>query len=158
MPPAPPRPPMSTALFSLFAFACGASVAVYLTVNTVVGERVGGDLLASLPYFLLGFAASAIIWLLAGGQVSSLARFGAVPWWAFLAGVAAAGALYATTLLIDRLGPDRFFVASVAGQLIISVALAHFAWLGVERDPVTWTKAVGVALVIGGAALASVRG
>lgn len=149
---------MPTALLSLFAFACGAAVATYLTVNTVVGERVGSDLLASLPYFLLGFAASVVIWLVAGGQLSSLTRFGEVPWWGFLGGVAAAGALYATTLLIDRLGPDRFFVASVAGQLVVSAALAHFAWLGVERDPVTWTKAAGVALAIGGAALASTRG
>ena len=149
---------MSNAVLSLLAFACGATVSVYLTVNTVVSDRVGGDLLASLPYFLLGLVSSVALWLFAGGRPADLARLGEVPWWAFLAGVAAAGALYATTLLIGRIGPDRFFVASVAGQVVISVALAHFAWLGVERDPIIWTKAAGVLLAIGGAALASVRG
>ena len=149
---------MSNAVLSVLAFACGATVSVYLTVNTIVSDRVGGDLLASLPYFLLGFLGSVVLWLVAGGRPAELARFGEVPWWAFLAGVAAAGALYATTLLIGRIGPDRFFVASVAGQLVLSVALAHFAWLGVERDPITWTKAAGVLLAIGGAALASFRG
>lgn len=149
---------MTNALLSLLAFACGATVSVYLTVNTIVSDRAGGDLIASLPYFLLGFLSSVVLWLIAGGRPAELAKLGEVPWWGFLAGVVAAGALYATTLLIGRIGPDRFFVASVAGQLVISVALAHFAWLGVERDPLTWAKAGGVILAIGGAALVSWRG
>ena len=80
-----------------------------------------------------------------------------MPWWAFLAGVGAGVALYATTLLIGRIGPDKFFVASVAGQLVISVAIAHFGWLGTEQDGVTWQKGIGVALAIAGALLVSVK-
>ena len=148
---------MSQVLLTVLAFATGAFVTTYLTVNTLVAERVGGELKANLPYFLLGFVTTVLIWLARGGSVGALRDFREVPWWAFLAGVGAGVALYATTLLIGRIGPDKFFVASVAGQLVISVAIAHFGWLGTEQDGVTWQKGIGVALAVAGALLVSVK-
>ena len=148
---------MSQLLLTVLAFATGAFVTAYLSVNSLVSERVGGELKANLPYFLLGFATTLAIWLARGGSLAGLRDFRSVPWWAFLAGVGGGVALYATTLLIGRIGPDKFFVASVAGQLIISVALAHFAWLGTEQDGLTWQKGIGVALAIVGALLVSVK-
>ena len=86
-------------------------------------------------------------------EPGQLSRFREVPWWLFLAGAAGGLALFATTLLIGSLGPDKFFIASVAGQLIIFLLLSHFGWLGAEEDPINWRKVGGVLLAIGGVVL-----
>ena len=148
---------MQNFLLLFLAFATGGIVATYLTVNSLMADMVGSNLQANLPYFLLALLVTFVLFLFieTPGQ---LASFREVPWWLFLAGVAGGLALFATTIVIGSLGPDKFFVASVAGQLVASVLLAHFGWLGSAEDPINWQKATGVLLAIAGAVLVNFSG
>ena len=134
------------------AFGVGALVSTYLTVNSLVTEKVGSPVQASLPYFLLAFSATLVVFLIRDTP-ASLSRFSEVPWWALLTGIGGATAVLLSNFLIEEIGPDRYFVAGVAGQVLVSVALAHFAWLGVEENAINWQKVVGVLLSIGGVIL-----
>ena len=134
------------------AFGVGALVSTYLTVNTLVAEKVDSPVQANLPYFLLAFSLTALVFLLRE-PTSQLARFSEVPWWALLTGIGGALAVLLSNFLIEEIGPDRYFVAGVAGQVVVSVLLAHFAWLGVEENAINWQKVAGVLLSIGGVLL-----
>ena len=134
------------------AFGVGALVSTYLTVNTLVAEKVGSPVQANLPYFLLAFALTVIVFLMRE-PVGNMSKFSDVPWWALLTGIGGAIAVLLSNYLIGEIGPDRYFVAGVAGQVIVSVLLAHFAWLGVEENAINWQKVAGVVLSIGGVLL-----
>ncbi|THH37686.1 DMT family transporter [Neolewinella litorea] len=143
---------MQQILFIAGAFAVGALVSTYLTLNSLLSEKVGSAAQANLLYFTIAFAITAVVFLIRE-QPASLARFADVPVWALCAGVGGAIALFGSTYLIEAIGPDRYFVAGVAGQVIVSVLLAHFAWLGVEENAINWQKILGVVLSIGGVLL-----
>jgi bacterial/archaeal transporter family-2 protein len=51
---------------------------------------------------------------------------------------------------VRSLGAGGVTAATIAGQLAASVAVDHFGLLGVERQPVTALRIVGVALLAGG--------
>ncbi len=132
----------------------GSVVTCYLTLNSVLAKAVGSDLLANLPYFVLALLVTLCLLFMMDSPVP-FGKLTEVPWYYLTAGLFAGGALYATTLLIGSVGPDKFFVASVAGQLIISVVLTHFGWLGTEQADIDWRKVLGVMMAIGGAVLVS---
>ena len=136
---------MQQFLYLAGAFGVGALVSTYLTVNTLVAEKVDSPVQANLPYFLLAFAVTLAVFLVRD-STASLGKFADVPWWALLTGLGGAAAVLLSNFLIEEIGPDRYFVAGVAGQVIVSVALAHFAWLGVEENALNWQKVVGVLL------------
>ncbi|NJB86922.1 transporter family-2 protein [Lewinella marina] len=143
---------MQQILYIAGAFAVGALVSTYLTVNSLLAERVGSPAQANLLYFTLAFALTAAVFLFRESP-SALQRFSDIPLWALCAGVGGAIALFASTYLIEAIGPDRYFVAGVAGQVIVSVLLAHFAWFGVEENAINWQKVLGVLLSVGGVVL-----
>ena len=143
---------MQQYLYIAAAFGVGALVSTYLTVNSLVTEKVGSPVQASLPYFLLAFCATLAVFLFRE-STSALSKFSDVPWWALLTGIGGATAVLLSNFLIEEIGPDRYFVAGVAGQVLVSVALAHFAWLGAEENALNWQKVVGVLLSIGGVIL-----
>ncbi|PPK84786.1 transporter family-2 protein [Neolewinella xylanilytica] len=143
---------MQQALFIAGAFGAGALVSLYLTVNSLVTEKVGSPVLASLPYFLLAFTITLAVFLIRESP-AGLPKLSEVPWWALLTGIGGAAAVLLSNILIEEIGPDRYFVAGVAGQVIVSVLLAHFALFGVEENAINWQKVVGVVLSIGGVLL-----
>ncbi len=145
---------MQQVLFLAAAFAVGALVSTYLTVNSLVAEKVGSPAQANLVYFLLAFSVTAAVFLIKDSP-ANLSNFSEVPWWALLTGLGGALAVFGSTYLIAEIGPDRYFVAGLAGQVIISVLLAHFAWLGVEENAINWQKVVGMVLSIAGILLVS---
>ena len=147
--------PLQQALLLLLAFAIGGVVTTYLSANTLAADKIGGsELPINLSYFMMALVASVIILLVKDGR-QGFEQFLQLPWYAFVTGVVASVALFFTTQLIGDLGPDKFFVCSVAGQLTISVAVTHFGLLGTDADPINWQKTVGMVLAIGGAVLVS---
>jgi transporter family-2 protein len=59
--------------------------------------------------------------------------------------------------MVPRIGVGSAIVLIIAGQLLIAAVIDHFGWLGVDNTPITWQRAMGMALVLLGAWL-SVRG
>jgi transporter family-2 protein len=57
-----------------------------------------------------------------------------------------------TTALVTvrSLGAGGVTAATIAGQLATAVVVDHFGLLGVERQPVTALRLVGIALLAGG--------
>jgi transporter family-2 protein len=71
----------------------------------------------------------------------------------------ALGACYVSTVLVTvrTLGAGGIVAATIAGQLTMSVIIDQFGLLGLDKDPISAMKAVGVVLLAAGTLLV-VRG
>lgn len=138
------------------AFAAGALLAVQAGANAQLGRAVGSPFGATTLQLAVGCAAGALCALAAGslGALEGLAR---APWWHAAAGTASAFYVVATILLFPRLGAVVSVGLFIAGQILASLALDGFGWLGVAAKPASAATLGGALAVLGGAALV-VRG
>lgn len=133
----------------LLTAVAGGLIALQPAVNSTLGKSVGTFQAAFLSFvggtlLLLGIAA------LAKGGLGQLAEARHVPWYCLTGGVM--GAAYVTTVLVSvrTLGAGGITAATIAGQLSASVAVDHYGFLGVHKDPIDAVKLVGVLLLAAG--------
>ncbi|WP_236728935.1 DMT family transporter [Methylobacterium sp. WSM2598] len=80
-------------------------------------------------------------------------KLSGVPWWAWIGGVAGAAYGLAAILLAYRLGAATLMASVVTGQVIASVLLDHFGWLGFEVHAANVWRLLGALLMIIGMVL-----
>ena len=127
----------------------GGLIALQAPVNSTLGRAVG-TLQAAFVSFAIGTAALLVLAAIAHGGLGAIADGRHVAWYSLAGGVL--GAAYVTTALVSvrSLGAGGVTAATIAGQLATAVVVDHFGLLGVERQPVTALRLVGIALLAGG--------
>ena len=128
----------------------GGFIALQAPINSGLGRSVG-TFQAAFVSFAIGTLALAVIAGLARGGYGTIGpgiRELAPQY--LLGGLL--GAIYVTTVLVTvrSLGAGGVTAATITGQLAMSVAVDHFGWLGVERDPVSLDRVVGLVLLAAG--------
>lgn len=139
----------------ILAALMGASLAVYLPMISRTSQIMGSPVMGNVPFFLVAFLTSTAVALAAGQRAPAFARMTDIPAWLFLAGVMSAGMILGASYLVPRIGPAALFVIFVAGQVTCGAVLSQFGLIGVPRQALSWTTALGIILVIAGAALVS---
>lgn len=127
----------------------GALVALQAPINSMLGRAVG-TWQAAFFSFAIGTAALALIAALAKGGLGQVVEARHVSWYYLTGGLL--GAAYITSVLVTvrSLGVGGVVVATIAGQLAISVVVDHFGWLGVARQPLDAVRVIGIALLAAG--------
>lgn len=127
----------------------GGLIALQAPINATLGQRVG-SFQAALLSFAIGTVLLAAIAALARGGLGQLSNVRGLPWYFLTGGVL--GAAYVTTVLVTvrTLGAGAVVAATITGQLTASVALDHFGLLGVERQPISLVRVMGVVLLAAG--------
>ena len=82
-----------------------------------------------------------------------MAQAASVPMTGWLGGLLGAINVLALINLAPKLGAANLVVFVVIGQLVMSLVIDHFGMIGFPVHSLTLTKMLGVALLIGGAAL-----
>jgi bacterial/archaeal transporter family-2 protein len=128
----------------------GGLVALQAPINSGLGRTVG-TFQGAFASFVIGTALLCVIAALSKGGLGRLADVTDVPSWHYLTG-GLLGAAYVSTVLVTvrTLGAGALTAATISGQLTMSAAVDQFGWLGVERDPITATRAAGLALLVVG--------
>jgi transporter family-2 protein len=135
-----------------FLLFVGALLAVQAAANVQLSTATGSPFAASTLQLGIG----ATLLLAAAAVAGSLGAFGdlgdAEPW--HLVG-GLASALYITSgiLLFPRLGAILTVGLWIAGQVLASLVLDGFGWLGVRRDPLGPPEIAGTLAVLAGAGL-----
>jgi bacterial/archaeal transporter family-2 protein len=135
-----------------FLLSVGGLLALQAAANVQLSAATGSPFGASTLQLGIG----ALLLLATGAAVGALGALGLVddvePW--HLVG-GLASALYITSgiLLFPRLGAVVTVALWITGQMLASLALDGFGWLGVERETPGWPQIAGAAAVIAGAAL-----
>ena len=71
------------------------------------------------------------------------------------AGVLGACLVFAIAWLIPQVGAGAVMITLLAGQVLGGLLMSHYGWLGSPVQPITASKLLGVAVMIGGVVLAT---
>ena len=130
----------------------GALLAIQAPTNAILGKASGSPIVAAFISFLIGTAAlGAAIGATSGKLFAPDLK--QVPWYAWVGGFYGAFFVAVAAFGAPRVGIGVLLTAAIAGQLAAALVLDHYGMLGLERHPVTLTRALGFGLVLVGAAL-----
>ncbi|NJK81912.1 MAG: DMT family transporter [Chloroflexaceae bacterium] len=130
------------------AFAGGIAVGVQAPLSGAMGQRIGA--LESAFIIHLGGAIFAGI-LLLFGRNGQLGAWQTVPWYMLCAGALGIIVVGSMTFTIPRLGAALAVTLLVLAQMVVSLTLDHFGWLGVAVRPVDLLRLSGVVVLVFGA-------
>jgi transporter family-2 protein len=144
---------VSGSLLSLvLAVIGGVLLAVQAPTNAILGKASGSAIVAAFISFLIGTMALGAAMMATSGRLFA-PDLKQVPWYAWLGGFYGAFFVAVAAFGAPRVGVGVLLTAAIAGQLAAALVLDHYGLLGLERHPVTLTRAAGLVLVLVGAAL-----
>jgi transporter family-2 protein len=139
------------------AVLCAFSGGSLLSLGGAANARLGGSLrsavAAATVNFLVGTAVLSLLLALGGFRADPLARLGGVPPWALGGGMLGAAYVTLITLVIPRLGLTATTMTVVFSQLIGSLLIDHWGWLGVPQHPIGPGRWLAVLLLLVAVAL-----
>ena len=133
----------------LLTAGVGGLIAMQAPINSRLGKSVGTVQAATIS-FVVGTVVLALIVLLATDGFGRVGEVRHLPWYYLLGGVL--GAAYVTTVLmtVRHLGAGGVTAATIAGQLTMAMIVDRFGWLGVDKQAITWSRLLGIAMLAGG--------
>jgi transporter family-2 protein len=138
----------------VFTMFLGVILAVHLAMNGKVGSALSNPRVGNAVFWCIGALAAVIIGL-TGWQSGALQPLKQVNPLLLTAGILGACLVFAIAWLIPEVGAGPVMITLLAGQVIGGLIMSHFGWLGSPVAPITWTKMLGVVIMVVGAALAS---
>jgi transporter family-2 protein len=137
----------------LAPFIAGALLTVQVGLNSTLGRTVENMRFAVLMNFLVGSVGLLVYFAVAGGGLPSRYGVASVPAWAWFGGFLGAFYVAVATLVGPRIGAAALLALTVFGQLLASLLVDQFGWLGFPVQPISPTKLAGAALLLGGVGL-----
>lgn len=140
---------MGRTLALFLTAGAGVLVAMQAPINGHLGAEIG-RIQAALISFLLGTAILLVITFVAGGGFPDGTGVGSIPWQYFLGG--ALGAAYVTTVIftVKLLGAGGVTAATITGQLAAAVVIDQLGAFGLNKQPITLSRVVGILLLAAG--------
>lgn len=140
---------MTRILLALAVILAGAGTAIQTGMNAQLRASLGHGLFGALVNFVVGLACLVGLILLLRIPWPSSSTIGLVPNWAWFGGVLGACFIAILASAGRELGATFVVALVVAGQLLTSLALDHFGWLGFPTRPLSLYKIVASLLLIG---------
>jgi transporter family-2 protein len=126
--------------------AVGGLIALQAPINSQLGKKVG-TFQAAFVSFAIGTILLLAIAAVAKGGIGRVGEARHLSWYYLSGGVL--GAAYVTSVLVTvrSLGAGGVVAATIAGQLTAAVVVDQLGVLGVEKEPITALKVLGIALL-----------
>ena len=140
----------STTLFILMALVAGISVPTQAGINAQLGLWTKSPVIAATISFAVGTVTLVIYTFATRIPLPAVATIGSHPWWVWIGGALGAFFVTATIILVPKLGATTMVTTVLAGQMVASLALDHFGWLGYPLHPISLGRIAGVVLVCAG--------
>ncbi|MHB0978952.1 MAG: DMT family transporter [Thermoleophilia bacterium] len=131
-------------------FGVGAIAALQPPINAELSRRTGGFEAAAVN-FAIGTVVLVVVALLVGKGSLAAARH--APLWQLSGGLIGALFVWSMIVLVPRLGAAGLLAGIIAGQLTGGVLIDRFGLFGLPQTGVTWTKGLGLALLVVGGVL-----
>ena len=137
----------------LLAVFVGLLLPVQTGVNAQLHTSLGHPIATALVSFGVGVVGLlvAVLWLRI--PVPLAEAWSQSAWWQWSGGLLGAVYIALVVVLAPRLGAGTTIAAVVGGQMVASLMLDHFGWIGFPEHPISGLRLLGAALVILGVAL-----
>ncbi|MGV7240507.1 DMT family transporter [Caballeronia sp. M23-90] len=144
---------MSNAWIYPFIILGGVLQAAGAPINGVLKASLVNPWLASaVSFMLVTFLAIALFWI-QPTPLPTLTELKDMKWWAPLGGIVGAVAVFAGLTLVQKVGVGAINGLTICANLIASIFIDHFGLIGVPDHPLSWLRALGAVLMVGGVAL-----
>ena len=142
-----------TLLFILFALLAGAIVTFQIGINSQLQLFLNNSVQATLVSFSIGTIALFLYSVIANYDWPTLQQALQTPWWIWTGGILGAVYVFATIFLAPKLGATVLIGLIIAGQLITSLILDHYGFLGFPQQAINPWRILGVIFLIIGVVL-----
>ena len=126
----------------------GGCIALQAPINAGLGKSTGSFAAATVSFAVGTVLLAAIVSV--SGKAGGLGEAAHVQWYYLLGGVLGAAYVFSALVLVSQIGAGAVAAATVTGQLTTSVVLDQIGFLGLERQPITSTRVVGILLLLAG--------
>ncbi|MFL5908272.1 MAG: DMT family transporter [Solirubrobacterales bacterium] len=126
----------------------GGCIALQAPINAGLGKSTGNFAAATISFAVGTLLLAAIVVL--SGKASGLSNVTHVEWYYLLGGALGAAYVFSALVLISQIGAGGVAAATVTGQLTTSVILDRIGFLGLEQTPLSFTRVLGVVLLLAG--------
>ncbi|MEL7298999.1 MAG: DMT family transporter [Pseudomonadota bacterium] len=135
-------------LHAVTMLAAGIGIPILAALNAALGKHLGAPMVAGVILFLVAFSTAFLVALVTGP--GALAKAVTAPKHLFLAGALIAFYVLSITAIAPSFGVGNAVFFVLLGQLISAAAIDHFGLFGARPDPLTATRAAGIALMAAG--------
>lgn len=132
----------------LIAVISGLLMSVQGVFNTQVTKTTGLWVANAFVQFT-AFLVCIAIW-----AISDRTSFGTLlkvePRYMLIGGILGAGITYTVIKAMDMMGPAKAVMMIVTAQILVAYLIELFGLFGVEKQPFSWRKVIGILLAAGG--------
>jgi transporter family-2 protein len=119
-------------------------------INNRLAGYVQSPVSAAFISFLIGTLGLFVYMLATGTPIGSLVNIKDAPPIAWLGGLLGAFFVTSTVILAPRIGVAMTFSLIVAGQMLITLVLDHFGFLGLPVKEISLARVGGILLITAG--------
>ncbi|MEW4370357.1 DMT family transporter [Paenibacillus kandeliae] len=135
---------MTKLLIYAAAVIAGMSLSIEAAIGGALGEHIG-ELESTYYIFIIGAMATFLVTLFFGK--GNLKQIFTVPRWNLTGGLLGVVYLGLLVISVTLIGVGVSVTAVIVGQIIMSILIEHFGWLGVEKIPLNANRLAAVVLL-----------
>ena len=139
--------------FIFLAILAGMAISMQGVVNSKLAEVVGSPFTAAFISFTVGTIALFVYMLLTGVPLSNLASAKNAPPIAFIGGFLGAFFVSVLATIVPRIGVAMAISLAIGGQMLVTLLIDHFGFLGVPIKEISLTRVLGASLITVGVIL-----
>lgn len=140
---------MNNSLFFFFTLLAGIALAVQTGMNSQLRLAVNNPIFSAVLSFSVGLIALLLFLTLSRPtNMPTMVSLSQIAWWKWLGGLCGAFYIVVSVISAPKIGAANFTALLIAGQLIASLLLDHFGWVGFKTQPIDWTKIGGAACLL----------
>ena len=139
--------------FIFLAILAGMAMPTQAVVNSKLATEINSPILAAFISFAVGTVVLFIYILLTGIPLTQLAQSTSAPLVAWVGGFLGAFFVSVMATVVPRIGVALAFSLAIGGQMLVTLLIDHFGWLGVPEKPINLYRVCGAALITVGVIL-----
>lgn len=137
-------------LFLPLAFGIGIAMSIQTAINTQLREFLYSPLQAALLSFFIGTILLAVMVFFQQVEKPSIELLSQIPWYLWLGGLLGVYAISMSLYTAPHLGFLSLSALIIFGQILTSMIVDHFGFLGADKTPINWQRLLGgVVIFIG---------
>jgi bacterial/archaeal transporter family-2 protein len=132
------------------AFCIGVLLPVQVGVNAELAKYINSPILAALVSFIVGGMCLILGAVIFKAPLPTLSQVTSPPVWLWGGGMIGAAVVLGSILAGPKIGALALVSLLLAGQLVASILIDHYGWLGFSIQKMNIQRLLGVLLLVGG--------
>lgn len=131
----------------ILAAGVGFAISTQTAINSQLRQHLHSPIQAAFFSFLIGTLCLAVLFFVENNPRPSLQQLGSIPLWLWIGGFLGVYGVSVSLYAAPKIGFLTFTGLVLFGQIIMSMSLDHFGWLGVEKNPLNWQRILGAIFI-----------